>query len=69
MKDFLGNEIKLGDVVITNDIHYRDFVKGEIIKINDKTISIKLKYESYIKRVNDITRRFPSQVVVIKNTK
>ena len=64
MKDFLGTEIKVGDEVLSNDIHYRSFVKGVVAKITSKTILIKVK-KSESKYSDGATRRYPSQVVVV----
>jgi len=35
-KDFLGNELKVGDEVVFMQVSYRTLMKGTIAKLNDK---------------------------------
>lgn len=41
MKDFLHNELQVGDTVVFVQLGYRNLLKGEIINITPKTILIK----------------------------
>ena len=36
MKDFLGNEIFVGDNVVAIKLHYRELIKATVIKNTDK---------------------------------
>ena len=38
-KDYLGNEIRVGDEVVYMQLNYRDFKKGIITKITEKCVS------------------------------
>ena len=40
MKDFLGNELKLGDAVVFVELGYRNFLRGQITKMTAKTVWI-----------------------------
>lgn len=40
MKDYLGNELKIGDRVIFVQLGYRNFYEGVVEKLTDKTIFI-----------------------------
>lgn len=40
-KDYLGNEIRVGDEVVYIQLNYRDFKKGIITKITEKMCFIK----------------------------
>lgn len=41
MKDFLGNEIKVGDTVVYCRLHYRELSKGVVEKLTPKMVIIK----------------------------
>ena len=62
MKDFLGNDIKVGDEVVFVRIGYRDLSRGTIKSITDKTVLI-THGPSNISKTE--TRQFHSQVVKI----
>lgn len=47
-KDFLGNEVKVGDIVITTELRYRNFIKCEVMKITNRMVFItRLDAEGY----------------------
>lgn len=57
-KDFIGQEINVGDTVVYMQLGYRYLRKGEITKITDKCVII-----------NDLYRQFHNQVVKVQNVK
>lgn len=48
MKDFLGKELELGDLVVTTRPNYRDFVKAKIIAFTPK--KVRVEYNDYAGR-------------------
>lgn len=56
MKDFLGNELNVGDKVVYVRRNYRDLATGEVVSIGPKKVTITEKEFGQ-------TYRFPSQVV------
>jgi hypothetical protein len=40
VKDFLGQELKVGDEVVFMELGYRNLLRGKIVKINVKTLLI-----------------------------
>lgn len=36
--DFLGVETKVGDTVVTTEMHYRNFIKAKVVKITAKMV-------------------------------
>ncbi len=56
--DFLGNELNIGDKVVYMRRNYKEFVIGEITKMNDKMAAIHSKN-------NEITKRFYYQLIKI----
>lgn len=40
MRDYLGNELKVGDKVIFMQINYRCFTRGEILKLGEKKATL-----------------------------
>lgn len=48
MKDFLGKELELGDLVVTTRPNYRDFVKAKIIAFTPK--KVRVEYNDYYGR-------------------
>jgi hypothetical protein len=40
MKDFLGQELQIGDDVVFMQINYRNFLRGKIKKLSDKKATI-----------------------------
>lgn len=63
-KDFLGNGIELGDVVIATQQGYRNFVKAEVVKITPKMLQLRA-----VQKINtkDDFKQFHDQVIVITN--
>lgn len=39
-KDFLGKEIKIGSKVVITQPSYRNFVKGEVIRITPRKVNV-----------------------------
>lgn len=62
MKDFLGNELVIGDEVVFVQLGYRNLFKGIIIKCTAKTILIKHKKTN---TCSTETKQFPEQVIKI----
>lgn len=62
-KDFLGQELLVGDEVAYMLVGYRDFRRGVISKINEKklTISRKLSVYPFLEKV----QQFHNQVIKI----
>lgn len=40
-KDFLGNEVSVGDIVITTELQYRNFMRCKVVRITDKMVFLK----------------------------
>lgn len=63
-KDFLGQNIALGDVVVFIQLGYRNLLTGVVTKITDKTLMIAHEKTNTCSKE---TKQFHNQVVVIKN--
>ena len=50
MKDFLGKELELGDLVVTTRPNYREFVKAKIIAFTPK--KVRVEYTTYSGRAD-----------------
>ena len=37
-QDFMGNELKIGDIVVFQELNYRNFAVGKIKEITNKTV-------------------------------
>lgn len=62
-KDFLGNEIKVGDKVVYMRLGYRDFTKGYIMRITNKCVFLS---DSNGSLIHDYwTSKFHEQVVKV----
>lgn len=46
MKDFLGKELELGDLVVVTEPQYRNLVKAKIIAFTPK--KVRIEYRSYL---------------------
>lgn len=57
-KDFLDNSIKIGDTVVFMRLNYRNFVKGTVTHITEKTLQINHNFHY-------TTKQFHNQVIVI----
>lgn len=57
MKDFLGNELNVGDIVISTyqGSYSHDFIIGKIKKINPKTVSIMAFTDECIKKLKELS--------------
>ena len=66
MKDFLGNELNIGDEVVFVQLGYRNLLKGHITKMTEKTILIS---HDKTNTCSTETKQTPSQVVKIQNRK
>ena len=60
MKDFLGNELQVGDNVVFVQLGYRNLLKGVVSKITPKTILIT---HAMTNTCSTETKQTPSQVV------
>lgn len=67
MKDCLGNNIELGDTIISSDMHYADLLIGEVIGFTPKKIRIKcqrtltLEENRYFEEL-----KYPYQILLYK---
>lgn len=62
MKDFIGNDLQIGDEVVFVQLSYRNLLRGKIKNITEKTILISHE------KTNDCrteTKQTPLQVVKI----
>jgi hypothetical protein len=64
MKDFLGNELKIGDEVVFVQLHYRNLLRGTIKNMTAKTILISHKATNNYQME---TKQSPDQVIKIPN--
>lgn len=65
MKDFLGNELFVGDEIVFVQLSYRNLLKGIIKEITPKTILIS---HAETNTCGIETKQFPDQVVKIGKT-
>lgn len=68
MKDFLGNELKVGDTIIFIEPNYRNFQKGKIFKITEKTVFINWQNPQYGIDSGDTLKQYGYQVVKVAET-
>jgi hypothetical protein len=61
MKDILGNELKLGDTVVTNETGYADLRVGKIIKFTPKACRVEYRPNS-----NDTKLCQTSQIALVE---
>ena len=66
MKDFLGNELTVGDEVACLEKDYKNLMKAKIIKITEKTIFVEYTRNAYpgVVRTEQV-KRFSDQVIKI----
>ncbi len=62
LKDFLGQDLEVGDEVVFIQLRYRNLLKGTIIKMTPKTILIAHERTNV---GSTQTKQFPEQVVRI----
>lgn len=46
MKDFLNNDLNVGDTVVITMPNYREFVKAEVIRFTPKKVVVKYKMQN-----------------------
>lgn len=51
MKDFMGKEVHIGDIVVFNEPYYRNLVSGSVLKLTPK--GIKVDYKRLIGKAKD----------------
>jgi hypothetical protein len=61
-KDYLGNEINVGDPVVMTEINYRNFIKGTITKLTEKTVWIEHRRGGGCSG-NEVTKQKHNQVI------
>jgi uncharacterized Zn ribbon protein len=61
MKDFVGNELAVGDEVILVKPRYREFVKGNILKMTAQTVFLEYMHQNYRCEV----KQDPSQLIKV----
>jgi hypothetical protein len=61
MKDFLGNELQIGDRVVLNRPGYKYLVKGVVTKLTKKQVCV--EFFNLINRSMESTYSSPSQLV------
>lgn len=64
MKDFLGNDLEIGDEVVFMFLTYRSLGKGRIVKFTPKTILIEHQHPN-LSNYTTKTKQFPNQVIKI----
>jgi len=52
-KDFLGKELRVGDIVIFMDPHYKSFIKGTITKFTTHAVTISTEDRTGIKSTSN----------------
>lgn len=61
MKDFLGNQLNVGDKVVCIELNYKNLVRGEVTKITPQAMRVKWHRGTR----EEITLRYSDQVVKI----
>lgn len=61
VKDFLGNELNIGDNVACIELDYKNLVKGEVVKLTPTAVRVKWQHWGKDK----ITLRYSNQVIKI----
>lgn len=65
MKDFLGNELNVGDEVVSIELGYKSLYRTKIVKITAKTIFVLSPWHSYSSYVPPPIKRTSNQVVKV----
>lgn len=63
MKDFLGNELNIGDTVVMIMPGYRSLVKSTILRFTKCYVILDLRNFPYV--YNDEIKQFPDQMIKI----
>lgn len=61
-KDFVGQEILVGDVVATMQVGYRDLIRAKVLKISPKMVQLKSLTKT---NTRSVFKQYHDQVVVI----
>lgn len=66
MKDYLGKELNVGDIVVTTSLKYEEFQIARVIKITAKMLQVEiLKSSNFLNRPGTIRRKFGHQTIKI----
>lgn len=66
MHDFRGRELKIGDVLATTSLHYRDLCLVRVTGFTPKKICVEIiKSSNHIHRSGDLIMKTPEQVVLV----
>ncbi len=66
MKDFLDNDIQVGDKVAAIELGYKNLIKATVVKLTAKMIIVEFTRKAYPNRtVTEQTKRFSDQVIKI----
>jgi hypothetical protein len=66
MKDFIGQELSIGDTVVTTPKHYRGLVKAVIISFTPKQVRVLYKNTwNFVVGVDEYYLTYPNSVVKI----
>lgn len=66
MKDFLGNELKVGDKVVCLEKDYKNLIHATVVKLTEKTIFVEFTRRAFpgVDRTETV-KRFSDQVIKI----
>ena len=64
MKDFMGTEIHVGDLVVTMDSRFHKLFTGTVFGVHDNMVTVQLMTESG--KVYSVERRYPKAIMVIQ---
>ena len=64
--DFLGEEIKVNDEVVFMQRGYRNFLRGIIIRMSDKTVLIEHQHPGISGTYLTTTKQFYDQIIKVK---
>lgn len=66
MKDFLNNELAVGDKVVCLEKDYKNLIRATVVKLTAKMIFVEFTRKAYPDRmVTETVKRFSDQVVKI----
>lgn len=66
MKDFLGNELQVGDKVVCLERDYRNLIRATVVKLTPKMIFVEFTRKTYPDHmVTEEVKCFSDQVVKI----
>lgn len=64
-RDFLGNVINMNDEVVFMQTGYRNFMRGIVVKMTDKTLQIEHQHPGISSAHMTTTKQFYDQVVKV----